>query len=64
MDRQYHVSALLSFDIVQECAKLVFASSRFDVPRRFGFPDYDDLIRSGKHIRAIPIDLWRETIGG
>ena len=64
MDRQYHVSARLLFNVVQEGAELVLASSRLDVPRRFGLSNYDDLLSSGIHVGAIPIDHWRHAVGG
>ena len=56
MDRQYHVSARLLLNVVQEDAELVFASSRLNIPRRFSFPNYNDMFRSGIYIGAIPID--------
>ena len=44
MDRQYHVPGRLLLNVVQESTELVFASSRFHVPRRFGLSNYDDML--------------------
>ena len=63
MDRQHHVPAGFLFDVVQEGTELVFASSGLNVPGRFSFPDYEDALRSGIHVGAIPIDLGWEAVG-
>ena len=64
MNRQHHVPAGLLFYEMQEGAKLVFAPSRLNVPRRFSLPDDYDALRTGIHVGAIPIDLrWKAVRG-
>ena len=63
MNRQHEVSAGVLFYVVKECAELAFASSRLDIPRRFSFPDHDETLGSGEHIRAKPIYLRWIAIG-
>ena len=64
MDRQHHVPPRLLLNVVQEGAELVFASSSLNVPRRFRLSNYYDVLSSRIYIRPVPIDRWRQTVGG
>ena len=64
MDRHYHVPTRLLFNVVQEGAELIFTSFRLNIPWRFGFSYYYDMLSSRIQIRTIPVDRWRQAVGG
>ena len=62
MNRQHQVPAKLFFYVMKEYAELVFASSRFNIPRWFSLSDHHEATSGRKHIRAKPIYLRRMAV--
>ena len=63
MNRQHNVPAGFFFHEMQKRAELLLASPRLYVPRRFGFPNYDQVLGGRIQVWAIPMNLRWKAVG-